>query len=59
MKFTKDETQIIMHLLGSAVYDYKEGTLLRAKIESMLGNAQQEGIWGYLPDNMPEIHEED
>ena len=48
-----------MHLLGSAVYDYKEGTLLRVKIESMLGNAQHEGIWGDLPDNMPEIYEED
>ena len=59
MKFTKDDTQIIMHLLAQKVEEYKQGTLLRDKIESMLGEAQQKGIWGYIPDSMPEIYEED
>jgi len=59
MKFNKTQLEIIMHLLSKDVYDYKEGTLLRAHIEVMLGQAQEKGIWGRLPENIPQIYAEE
>tara|TARA_Y100000004_G_C8726103_1_gene332206 strand:- start:81 stop:260 length:180 start_codon:yes stop_codon:yes gene_type:complete len=59
MKFNKTQLEIIMHLLGRDIYDYKEGSLLRLHIEAMLGEAQEKNIWGRLPENMPEIYIEE